>query len=175
MSPRKPVRQGEGVILDAIQARLALMPGVRLERNSRVAVVKSNRMVRGGLGDNGSADLVGLVSVRVVLVGVEPVRQVDTGRGAALEVKREGEIPTAEDIARIRAKLPLLVRCAWGTGGMPRVSARALKVLAPDDRHVLEQEAWMASWRAAGGFACYVDSPASAVAAVERCRAGASS
>jgi hypothetical protein len=86
---RRPRRQGEGQLSDAIREALAYEPGLRLFRNAQCAVVKSNRMVRGGLG-NGSADLVGLLA--------------PTGRMVALEVKVPGEVPTAEQMSRALAK-----------------------------------------------------------------------
>ncbi|HSN19256.1 MAG TPA: hypothetical protein VLS49_01175 [Usitatibacter sp.] len=82
----KPRRQGEGALSDAIREALALTcPDLLLMRNAQCAVVKSNRMVRGGLG-NGSADLVGVLR--------------PSGRWVALEVKVPGEIPTTDDLLR---------------------------------------------------------------------------
>jgi hypothetical protein len=82
-------RQGEGVISDAIRARLAWEPGLVLFRNSAAVVKSRGRFYKGGLG-NGSADLVGCLA----------------GRFVALEVKVPGEEATKEQIewaARVRA------------------------------------------------------------------------
>lgn len=176
----RPKRQGEGALSDAIRDALAHEPGLRLWRNSRCAVVKGNRMVRGGLGENGSADLIGVLAVDVT-VRFDDVTtpRIKLGVFIALEVKLPGEIPTAENIARALAKVPVYQAAdtwrAMGPSLFLREWSGALRELDARDRHMLEQEAFLAEVRAVGGFACYVDSPEAARAAIARARQGAAS
>ena len=150
----RPHRQGEGALSDAIREALAHEPGLLLFRNS-VGVLRSRgRVYHTGLG-NGSADLVGVLA----------------GRFVALEVKRPGEAPTPEDVARIEAKLGAIARRLAGTP----MWLRAVKALPDDERRVLEQEAFAEAVRKAGGFACYVDGVEAARAAIARARTGAAS
>ena len=97
---RKPARQGEGALSDAIRAALAHEPGLLLFRNSQAAMRKGSRVYRGGLG-NGSADLVGVLSLDVALVtnGGHMQSRMMLGRFVALEVKRPGEQATEEQAA----------------------------------------------------------------------------
>jgi hypothetical protein len=150
-------RQGEASLSDAIRDALAYEPGLTLWRNSQCAVVKSNRMVRGGLG-NGSADLVGLLAVKIDVDSHGRLEHFGDkiGRFVALEVKMPGEIPCGSKLATI---------LAVGATGHASKMAKA-------DKHILEQEEWLQSVRARGGFAAYVDSVESAKAAIQRARSG---
>jgi len=89
----KPRRQGEGALSDAIREALAYERDLLLMRNSQAAMRKGSRVYKGGLG-NGSADLVGVLTMRVHLVD-EPLEHggIVRWRGlfVALEVKRPGE------------------------------------------------------------------------------------
>jgi hypothetical protein len=167
---RRPQRQGEGKLSDAIRERLEA-EGVLVLRNAQVAVVKGNRMVRGGCG-NGSADLLVLVPVRVDGAVL--------GRWASLEVKPPGKVPTPEDVERVVAKLGAMAGGTWHVLGSSRALAHpvvsaAVRKLETADRHLLEQEAHLDAVRRHGGFATYVDSPEAAVAAVARARNGEAS
>lgn len=165
VASKRPARQKEGALSDAIRERLELEYRGRLllYRNSQAVMRKGSRVYRGGLG-NGSADLVGALTVRVSSDGWEPDVLVPpdqraacyrVGRAIALEVKRPGEIPSEAEVQAVVAK---------GDYGRSK-----------DDARTLAQWQWLAAFRAVGGFACYVDSPESAVAAIERALRGESS
>ena len=74
----------------AIQDALALEPGLLLFRNSTGLFRAHGHRVRAGLG-NGSADLIGLLTVGVRPNSSSPAAP--WGRFMALEVKRPGEKP----------------------------------------------------------------------------------
>lgn len=150
MRVSRPARQGEGALSDAIREALALEPGLLVRRNSQCAVVKSNRMVRGGLG-NGSADLPCVLLMACTIPAI--------GRAVELEIKMPGKIPTATDRARIHAKL----------------ATRPPRKLTKDEQRILDQDAYLESVRAVGGFGAYVDSVESARDAIARARTGARS
>lgn len=150
MSSKRPQLKGETELSNAIRARLGWESGLLLHRNAQCAVVKSNRMVRGGLG-NGSPDIIGLVTMRFVTTGGEAMT---FGRGFALEIKSPGQIPSEERIAKIRAKAP----------------ARRDK----DELRDLAQWEWLEEYRRFGGFGAYADSVQAAVDAVTRARDGES-
>ncbi len=177
--PKARVRQGEAQLSDAIRELLSLEPGLLLMRNAQCAVVKAKRMVRGGLG-NGSADLVGVLAVagfahhRTDEGGALYMSGAALGRFLALEVKMPGEIPTTERIAGMVAAFSPTLAALWRARGWCPEVERQVKALRPTWAHDLAQWAWLADVRRCGGFAAYVDSPASARAAVARARTGAS-
>ncbi len=175
VAPRARARQGEGALSDAIREALALEAGLVIWRNSVGSFhAHGGGRVWAGL-PRGSADLVGVLAVEVALItnGEHMASRMRIGRWLALEVKRPGEIPTSAQIERIEAKLGMPARSVWRVAEAGKMLALALKSLAEADRHVLEQERFMADVRRVGGFAAYVDSPASARAAVARARTGA--
>lgn len=155
-------RQGEGQLSDAIREALNLEPGLVIYRNSQAAMRKGSRIYKGGLG-NGSADLIGVLSIHVVLVNrrqtdggtISEPRRADIGRMVALEVKRPGEAPTPAELIAYRSR-------PW-------------KSIDADRKRLLDQEAWLEDVRKHGGFACFVDSVESARAAIARARTGATS
>ena len=93
-----PKRQGEGSLSDAIRAALAYEPGLLLMRNSQAAMRKGSRVYRGGLG-NGSADLVGVLSLPIRGVEGSPYPPVPFGLFVALEIKTAGNAATEEQAA----------------------------------------------------------------------------
>lgn len=155
------MRQGESKLSDAIREAIAQLPGVVLWRNSPTLA-----RVRGGRAwcglPRGSADLVGLVEVKV--------NPATIGRFLALEVKIPGQIPMPEDIARIVTKLGpgwLERDEPWTLGNLWE---HAIAKLTEEDRHVMQQEAWLDGVRKLGGFAVYVDSVEAALSAVSFAR-----
>ena len=91
-----PKRQGEGALSDAIRAALAYERGLLLFRNSQAAMRKGSRIYRGGLG-NGSADLVGVLSLPIHVAALGPTgAAVPFGLFVALEIKVPGQAATDE-------------------------------------------------------------------------------
>ena len=94
----KVARQGEGALSDAIREALAYEPDLTLWRNSQAAMRKGNRIYRGGLG-NGSADLVGVLTLPIHLAALGDGKSVPFGLFVALEIKLPGQAATDEQAA----------------------------------------------------------------------------
>ena len=94
----KGARQGEGALSDAIREALAYEPDLLLMRNSQAAMRKGSRVYRGGLG-NGSADLVGVLSLPMTGPSLGPTGPVRFGLFVAIEVKMPGKSPEPHQVA----------------------------------------------------------------------------
>jgi hypothetical protein len=103
---KPPARQGEGSLSDAIREALAYERDLLLFRNSAAVMRKGSRIYRGGLG-NGSADLVGVLTLPIHAAPLGPSPPVGFGLFVALEVKVPGkaaEPHQAEWLASVRAR-----------------------------------------------------------------------
>ena len=125
---RRPERRRvEADISDEIRARLAKIPEVTLWRNNVGALQdKNGTWLRYGLAP-GSADLIGVLAVKLAMPWGPPGmdRTVTVGRFLAIEVKKPGEKPTEDQRGWLE-----VVRKAGGLVGVCTSADEAEELIA---------------------------------------------